>query len=144
MGLMDDLLKQSGGLGALASLAAKNPQLIAAGLALLNSKDSSVGGSTGLAEIVASLQKSGLGDVVASWIANGENRSVSPGQLSSALGDDVLGQFASKAGIQKSEAPDVLSRILPVLVNQLTPEGKVPESSSLESALGGLLAGFGR
>jgi uncharacterized protein YidB (DUF937 family) len=144
MGLMDDLLKQSGGLGALASLAAKNPQLLAAGLALLNSKDTSVGGATGLAEIVGSLQKGGLGDVVASWISTGENQSVSPSQLSTALGADVLKQFAGKAGIDGSEAPNVLAEILPALVSHLTPQGNVPESSSLESALGGLLSSFGR
>lgn len=144
MGLMDDLLKQSGGLGSLASLAAKNPQLLAAGLALLNSKDTSVGGSTGLADIVASLQKSGLGDIVASWISNGDNQSVSPSQLSDALGSDVLKQFAGKAGIDHSDASNVLAQILPVLVSQLTPQGSVPESSSLESALGGLLSSVGR
>jgi hypothetical protein len=49
MSLMDDLLKNVGGVGGIASIAARNPQVLAAAASLLSSKDPSVGGSGGSA-----------------------------------------------------------------------------------------------
>ena len=50
MGMLDDLMKNSGGdLGSLAAIAAQNPQLLKAAMSLLSSKDTSVGGAGGWA-----------------------------------------------------------------------------------------------
>jgi uncharacterized protein YidB (DUF937 family) len=157
MGLLDEILKQAGGpapgaaaagaqaggLGAIADLVMKNPQIVAAALSMLNPKDSSVGGGGGLADIVGAFNKGGLGDVMSSWVANGPNRSVDPGALASALGPDILGQFAQKAGIGHQDAGSVLASVLPGLVNQLTPQGQVPHASALDGALGSLLSQLG-
>ncbi len=141
MGFMDDILKQSGGLGAVAGLVAKNPQLLSAAASLLSTKDASVGGPSGLSGLVSAFQSKGLGDVMSSWISTGANKSISASQLTSALGNDTLGQFASKAGIGAGEASSVLASLLPAMVNQLTPKGEVPETSALEGVLSGLLSG---
>jgi uncharacterized protein YidB (DUF937 family) len=156
MGLLDDILKQVGGaggpqpgatgasaLGSLAEMVMKNPQIIAAGLAMLNPKDSSVGGG-GLADVIGAFTKGGLGDVASSWVGGGPNKPIDPGALSSILGGDVLGQFAQKAGVGAQEAPSVLASILPELVNQLTPKGQVPQGNELEGMLGSLLGQLGR
>lgn len=66
MGFMDELLKGSGGLGALAGMVAKNPQIVAAAASLLSSKDASVGGTAGLAGLASAFQSKGLGDVMSS------------------------------------------------------------------------------
>jgi uncharacterized protein YidB (DUF937 family) len=155
MGVLDEILGGlggqaapgpggQGGLGGIADLIARNPQIIAAALSLLNHRDGSVGGNAGLGDLVGSLQQKGLGDVISSWVSTGPNRSITPGQLSSVLGDETLGQFARKAGIGTSEAGGVLASLLPVLVDRLTPQGRVPESADLEGALGSLLSGLGR
>jgi uncharacterized protein YidB (DUF937 family) len=141
MGLMDDLMKKAGGL---ATLAAQNPQAVAAVVALLSSRDTSVGGSGGLAGIVNAFQKKGLGDMVSSWISTGPNPPVTAGQLTDVLGTDVLGQFAAKAGVSHGEAGGLLASLLPTVIDQLTPQGNVPEADSLESTLGGLLSSLGR
>lgn len=141
MGLMDDLMKKAGGL---ATLAAQNPQAVAAVVALLSSRDTSVGGSGGLAGIVNAFQKKGLGDMVSSWISTGPNPPVTAGQLTDVLGSDVLGQFAAKAGVSHGEAGGLLASLLPTVIDQLTPQGNVPEADSLESTLGGLLSSLGR
>jgi uncharacterized protein YidB (DUF937 family) len=60
------------------------------------------------------------------------------------LGEDTLGQFASRAGISAASAGSVLSGLLPELVNHITPQGTVPEGDALESALGSLLSKLGR
>lgn len=142
MGLMDDLLKQSGGLGAVGQLVAKNPQLLVAAASLLSTKETSIGGSGGLGSLVGAFQKQGLGDVMSSWVATGENKPISAGALSQVLGQDTLGQFAKKAGIGAGDASNVLASLLPMLVNQVTPQGKVPETSALDATLSGLFSGL--
>jgi uncharacterized protein YidB (DUF937 family) len=144
MGLMDDFLKGGGGVGSIAQLAAQNPQIVAAAVSLLSTKDRSVGGTSGLAGMISAFQGGGLGDIMSSWISTGANQSISPSQLGSVLGNDTLSQFAQKAGIGQGEASSVLASLLPSLVNQLTPKGNVPETNSLEDTLGGLLSSLGR
>jgi uncharacterized protein YidB (DUF937 family) len=145
MGMLDDLMKNSGGdLGSLAAMAAQNPQLLQAALSLLSSKDTSVGGAGGLGGLIQAFQGQGLGDAVASWVGGGPNQPVSPSQVTSALGPDTISQFAAKAGIGSGEAGSVLASLLPTLVNQITPQGKAPDGDALEGALGSLLSGFMR
>jgi uncharacterized protein YidB (DUF937 family) len=140
VGLLDNLMKQAGGLGGLAELAMKNPQAVAAVMSLLSSRDTSVGGIGGLGGLVGAFQKKGLGDMVASWISTGPNPPVTANQVTDVLGSDVVKQFAAKAGVSGSEAGGLLASLLPAVVDHLTPNGKVPESNALESTLGGLLS----
>lgn len=140
MGLLDDVLKNAGGLGAMAELAAKNPQIVAAAATLLSSRDASVGGSGGLGGLMGAFDKNGLGSIMASWVGSGQNESIGVDQVLKVLGNDTVSQFADKAGIGLAEAGPALAAVLPALINQLTPQGQAPESSSLESALGSLLS----
>jgi uncharacterized protein YidB (DUF937 family) len=140
MSLMDDMLKNAGGLGGLASFAAKNPQLLAAAMTLLSSKDTSVGGAGGLAGLMGAFDKNGLGNVMASWLGSGANDSIGADELTKVLGHDTMSQFASKAGIGLAEAGPALAAILPSLIDQLSPHGQAPETSSLEGMLGSLLS----
>jgi uncharacterized protein YidB (DUF937 family) len=142
MGFLDDVLKQSGGLSGVAEVVAKNPQIVSAIVSMLSTRDTSVGGSGGLGGLVSAFQQKGLGDVMSSWISTGPNPPVSADQLKDVLGSDVLGQFASKAGVPHSQAGSILASLLPAVVDHLTPNGQVPETNALEGALGGLLSGF--
>jgi uncharacterized protein YidB (DUF937 family) len=140
MGFLDDLLKQSGGLGSLAQVVAQNPQVVSAAIALLNPKDPSVGGTGGLGGLVGAFSKAGLGQMMSQWISTGPNPPISPDQLSKVLGSDVLGQFAQKAGVPPGNAASLLASVLPGLVDHLTPNGQVPAANDLQSSLSGLLA----
>jgi uncharacterized protein YidB (DUF937 family) len=141
MTLLDDLMKKAGGL---ATLAAQNPQAVAAVVALLSSRDTSVGGGGGLAGLVNAFQSKGLGDMVSSWISTGPNPPVTATQVSDVLGTDVLKQFATKAGVPHQEAGGLLASLLPTIIDQLTPQGQVPETNALESTLGGLLSSLAK
>ena len=134
---------QAGGLGSIADLVLKNPQVISSVIAMLNPKDPSVGGSSGLSDMVGAFNRSGLGDVMSSWIGGGPNKPVDPGALASALGPDVIGQFARQAGIGHGDASSVLAQLLPEVVNHMTPQGKVPQGNDLEGAIGSLLGQLG-
>ena len=140
MGILDDLLGKQ--LGGLAASAMKNPQVIAAIASLLSSRDASVGGSGGLAGLVQAFQSKGMGDVMSSWISTGPNPPISERQITDVLGADILSQFAGKAGVPQGEAGGLLASLLPAVIDQLTPQGRVPESNDLESAIGGLLSGL--
>ncbi len=116
-----------------------NPQIANAAKSLLSANDTSVGNSAGLAGILGSLESSGLGDVVSSWLGSGPNKAVDPARLQAALGDDTVSSFAKGAGIDVGKAAATLAAVLPSLVDQLSPQGRVPEPSGLDQVLGGLL-----
>jgi len=143
MSLMDDIVRNKAALGSVAELVAKNPQILAAAASLLNAKDTSVGGAAGLGSLLGAFQRKGLGEVAASWVGSGQNKGISADQIASVLGNDTLSQFAGKAGIGLAEAGPALAALLPTMVDRMTPQGKVPEESSLEGALGGLLSSLG-
>ncbi len=150
MGFLDGLLKQalggqsgSSGLGNLVELVAKNPQILGAVAGLLSTRDTSVGGSAGLGGLVGAFQKKGLGDMMSSWISTGPNPPVSAAQVTDVLGQETIGQFASKAGVPMAQAGSLLAGLLPAVIDHLTPDGKVPETNSLEGTLKSLLSGLG-
>jgi uncharacterized protein YidB (DUF937 family) len=149
MGFLDALMKQATGgqadatgLGGLASTLSQNPQILSALTGLLSTKDTSVGGSGGLAGLVSAFQQNGMGDMMSSWISNGPNPPISASQVNQVLGSDTIGQFASKAGVPVSQAGSLLAGLLPEAINYLTPNGSVPNTNALESSLGSLLSGL--
>ena len=80
----------------------------------------------GLHGLLDKLRSGGLAEVVQSWIGTGANQPVSPAQLSTALGDQQLGQLASAAGMAPQELLGMLSQHLPGLVDRLSPAGELP------------------
>ena len=109
-----------------------------------NARYSSIGGSGGLGGLIGAFQKKGLGDMISGWISTGPNPPVSAAQLTDVLGADTIGQFAAKAGVPATEAGSLLAGLLPSVIDSLTPDGKVPETNSLEGSLSSLLSGLGR
>lgn len=130
MGLLDSVI---GALGQ-AQGGAGQPDLMRLVAGLL--ADNAPGG--GLGGLLQRAQQGGLGDIVQSWIGSGQNLPVSAGQLQSMLGDDVLGPLAAQLGLAPSDAAGQLSQVLPQLVDQLTPQGRLPEAGLGD--VGGLLA----
>ena len=134
MGLLDSVMgsvsghmQQNGGLSdVLGSLLANN---------------SEVGGLNGLVE---KFNQHGMGDIVSSWIGQGNNLPISADQITSALGNGTLGNIASQMGIDPAQLSGQLAQMLPGLIDKLTPNGALPEgglgqSGDLMGMLGGLL-----
>lgn len=147
MGLLDSIVgalaggqQAQGGLGSLIGMAENNPQLMQAVTGMLGND----GEHGGLGGLVSKFQQAGLGDVVGSWIGNGQNQPVTGDQLTQVLGSGAVANIASKLGVSPDQAAGQLSSILPALVNHLTPNGQAPagglgNSGELMSMLGGLL-----
>jgi uncharacterized protein YidB (DUF937 family) len=101
---------------------------------------SNAGGISGL---VDKFKQSGLGDVAASWVGTGENKPVSPQQLEDALGADKVAELAKQAGIPADKGAEVLSQVLPTVVNKMTPDGEIPEEHHLGTLSKVILGGLG-
>ncbi|MRR16820.1 MAG: DUF937 domain-containing protein [Deltaproteobacteria bacterium] len=133
MGLFDDVVsivgKQLGGGG--------QNSLLAEAIAMINNPET--GGLQGLVE---KLQNGGLGEIVSSWIGTGENRPVSAGQIVDALGAEKIKELAVQAGIPEDQVSDGLAGLLPGIVDQLTPDGRVPQGNALSESIGALAAKF--
>ncbi|MFE3326290.1 YidB family protein [Streptomyces sp. NPDC059176] len=89
--------------------------------------DSGQGGGNELQGLVNELTEGGLADAVRSWIGTGENASVSGPQIAQALPYQVLDRVAQQAGVSPEQAADRLAAALPRVVDELTPQGEVPE-----------------
>lgn len=128
MGLLDQLGQSAAGL--MGSKGDQNP-LMQAVVGLLG-QNSHVGGLSGL---IQAFQKNGLGDIVNSWVGTGKNLPISPVQIQQGLGGDLLKQLASKAGLSPEAAGGQLASLLPGLIDKLTPDGKMPDSTLIEQGL---------
>lgn len=149
MGLLDGVLgqlggDQKGGLGDIIALAMKNPAALTALGSLLSSRDTSVGGPGGLGGLLTQFQKHGLGDLVNGWIAQGPNPGISPSQVGDVLGAGTIAQFAGKAGVSATEAQSMLAGLLPTAVDQLTPDGTLPDAATLDEKIASLMGRLGR
>ena len=85
----------------------------------------------GLGGLLDKLQKGGLADAANSWVGPGQNQPVSPGQLGSALGPDIIKTLAQKSGLSEEELTKSLSQVLPGIVDKLTPAGRMPTLAEL-------------
>ena len=98
----------------------------------------------GLPAIVQSFHDKGLGEVVTSWVGNGQNLPISADQIHQVLGSDAVKQLAAKAGISPDVAGSTLAQMLPSLIDKLTPNGQMPQHSSLLETGMSLLQSLGK
>jgi uncharacterized protein YidB (DUF937 family) len=93
----------------------------------------------GLGGIIEAFQKGGLGHIADSWVGTGENMPVAPEQISQVFGEDKISAMASQLGMSHGDVSGGLAKILPDLINHVTPNGQVPQDNNMiASALGAL------
>jgi uncharacterized protein YidB (DUF937 family) len=91
--------------------------------------------SGGLGDLLNQFQQKGHGEVANSWVSNGPNKQISPGDLGSALGADQIDALSSQSGLSRDELLKGLSQYLPDVVNHLTPDGRLPNERELSERL---------
>jgi len=96
----------------------------------------------GLQGLIQSFQDKGMGGLVSSWVGKGENLPISAEQLTSVLGSSHLQEMAQKVGLPVDGLTEKLSGLLPQVVDQLTPNGKMPEDGGLQAQGMSMLAGL--
>ena len=89
----------------------------------------------GLAGLVKMFSDKGLGEIASSWVSKGPNLPITVDQVRSTLGDDLVKQVATKAGIAPDGMASQIAALLPGLVDQLTPDGAIPEEGVMHKAV---------
>jgi uncharacterized protein YidB (DUF937 family) len=84
--------------------------------------------SGGLNDLLKQLQNRGFADTADSWLGSGPNKTIAPGDLAKVLGADQIEAMMEHSGLSREEVLDGLSKHLPEVIDQLTPEGKVPRN----------------
>ena len=84
----------------------------------------------GLSGLLALFRSKGLGQQVESWIADGPNMEVSGEQMEQAVGSPSIDSIAKQLHLTHGEARDDIARVLPQVVDRLTPDGEVPENDN--------------
>ncbi len=82
----------------------------------------------GLASLMETLKGAGLSEAVSSWVSQGVNLPVTADQIRNALGSDTITALAAKAGLPADQVSALLAKIMPSLVDKLTPNGVIDDS----------------
>jgi len=91
--------------------------------------------SGGLGDLLKQFQEKGQGDAANSWVSNGPNKQIAPGDLASALGADQISSLAAQSGMSRDDLLKGLSQYLPDVINHLTPDGRLPNENELSGRL---------
>jgi len=77
-------------------------------------------GGLNLVTFVGGLSGNGLGEIVGSWLGNGENKVISTEQIKTLLGSDKVAEFASQLGLSNESASEALAQTIPQVVDKAT------------------------
>ncbi len=139
-------LKHLAGLGRVHLACFADDEADAAHLAALRE---ALGG--GLGGLLGGLRDQGLGQKVESWVGHGENHPVAPHEVERTFDPADLDEAARRAGTDRGTLLDELSRMLPGMVDGMTPQGRLPQrgeeiggGGGIGGLLGRLLGGGGR
>ena len=92
----------------------------------------------GLQRILAGLQQKGMGDKADSWVASGENKTLSAQEVQEIVPAEEIDQIAQQTGASREQAAEVVGQALPQVVDKVTPEGQLPDQAQLDDMLGQL------
>lgn len=85
----------------------------------------------GLGTLLQRFQQSGHDDIINFWVGPGENRSITPDQLHQVLGPEAVNNLSRMTGAAPNQLLSELSRVLPGVVDRLTPQGRVPDQAEM-------------
>jgi uncharacterized protein YidB (DUF937 family) len=90
----------------------------------------------GLEGVLGKFRQGGLGQQADSWVSTGQNMNISANELQQIFGSSTMDDLASQLGMPQERASSTMAQVLPELINQLTPQGRVPENGDEEIAQG--------
>jgi uncharacterized protein YidB (DUF937 family) len=137
MGLLDELINAAGaaeeGAGPM-PLDARHEAMAKAVMDMVGQR-----GPAGIESMAQGFQRGGLGELMESWIGGGPNLQATPDHIDQGLGGNIIGDLARKVGVSPQMASSLLAVVLPLVINRLTPQGRIPAQNDLGGLLGGLL-----
>lgn len=98
-----------------------------------------LGGSSGqldIGQLVSQFAgQGGLQDMLGSWLGDGANASLNTQQLTSALGQNKISEFATQLGLNENQATSALAGVIPQLIDKSSSGGTLLDQVG---GLGGL------
>jgi uncharacterized protein YidB (DUF937 family) len=85
----------------------------------------------GLRQLTQDMHSNGAGDQAKSWVGTGPNEDISTGDLAKAVGSEDLDRLIQHTGMSRSELLSGLQSELPGAVDELTPDGRIPDADEL-------------
>ncbi len=108
---------------------AQGASLLPAAIQLLQQ----TGGIQGLTQ---KFEQQGLGGLLQSWVSTGQNLPISAAQIEQVLGPEAE-VLAAKVGMTPDEAHAALAKLLPTVIDRITPNGQLsPEMGMIEKMFG--------
>lgn len=89
------------------------------------------GTEEGLGGLVEKFRTGGLEEIIKSWIGTGANQPIAPNQLQQALGQETVDGLSRETGLPRDDLLSQLSRLLPEVIDKLSPNGKLPKDVDL-------------
>jgi uncharacterized protein YidB (DUF937 family) len=80
----------------------------------------------GIAAVLKRFQQQGYGPQAKSWVAKGENKSLDEHAIHELVGQQEMAQLSQQLGVPQHEVAQGFAEILPEVVDQLTPAGRLP------------------
>ena len=104
------------------------------------------GDSMDIASLVAKMQggSGGLGEIVQSWLGDGENAAISPSQLQDVIDSERLQQSAVQLGTDQDSLLEMLSSAVPQMVDNGSKGGSLLDSLGGLEGVANLAKGFFR
>ncbi len=91
--------------------------------------------SGGLGALLQQLQQNGQAETANSWVGTGPNKDISEQDLANSLGADDINSLSQQTGMSRDDLLSALRRELPTIVDQLTPQGRVPAPHELSQQI---------
>jgi len=107
--------------------------------ALYNEVGALVNQAGGVGGLQQQFQQKGLGGMIAGWISNGPNPPITGEQVIDVIGKDKVAAIAAKAGLSEDQVAAGVSKLLPLVIDHLTPNGTASATHSptdVNAALG--------
>jgi uncharacterized protein YidB (DUF937 family) len=134
MGLLGTLEQQIGG-NLLGSLGGNQQG------ALMRAVSGMIANSGGLSGLISKFSQNGLGQHVQSWVGNGENMPITGEHVQQVFGEDQIQQVARETGVEPAHASGLIAKLLPHVVDKLTPLGQQVSDGEAHHGLSGLMSG---
>lgn len=83
------------------------------------------GAAPKLPDVVRQFEEKGLREQVDSWVRTGPNKPVERRQIEDVFGQRELDQLARSKGVDRDQLAEVLSRYIPKIIDELTPQGQL-------------------
>lgn len=95
-------------------------------------------GANPLEALLRQFQQAGLGETMQSWIGTGQNLPISAEALAQVFGQQRVDAMAQAAGTDSGSLLEQLSRVLPQVVDGMTPQGSIPDGNTVQALIGQL------